>query len=540
MVTLFYFFIYISNIIGLNCINSQNNFFISRIFQLLIPHNKYEKILKKYNINIQIIENKNITNEILINTSYIENIPFEFFYKGKFFYLTDHNLDLLSDKNENQILLIKSNNIFNNYISNNSSLIKYLTKVIIVPKNAIPNINIMSNYCFFQLNIYLLELDENIFNQIINNYIQNDNYYNNNNYYVKIISKKYEIFPFKELYSILLIFSLILFAFAFIYKYTLKKFEDDLKERQIIFLKDLQYYLNEKFTILFFLYIELNIFYSYEGFIMDYSSFIRLLTIFFMIINKTRITSFILDVYSGKGIIYKESYIIKIINYYLSALIILFYIFFQIFTSPLKIPLAFYFLSIFMYTPTFSVIILYSIKNFIFLFKAHSKIKKIKRFNDEYGGAIRLKICNVILQLFFYLIYIFFFFTLHEYLLFKKGICFEIEKDILFQCLDSYIILAIALIYIPRKFPKGFDLYILIIKDSIKSNKVQIFAENNYHSNIPKESFINEKEIIKFIRNNNKRHFSILNPKVFLDKEKDNKNISLLEKNIKIGKLLIP
>jgi hypothetical protein len=251
MVTLFYFIIYISNIIGLNCINSQNNFFISRIFQLLIPHNKYEKILKKYNINIQIIENKNITNEILINTSYIENIPFEFFYKGKFFYLNDHNLNLLSDKNENQILLIKSNNTFNNYITNNSSLIRYLTKVIIVPKNAIPNINIMSNYCLFHLNIYLLELDENIFNQIINKYIQNDKNYNNN-YYARIISKKYEIFPFKELYSILLIFSLILFAFAFIYKYTLKKFEDDLKERQIIFLKDLQYYLNEKFAILFF------------------------------------------------------------------------------------------------------------------------------------------------------------------------------------------------------------------------------------------------------------------------------------------------
>ena len=539
MVTLFYFSIYISNIIGLVCINAQNNLFISRIFQLFIPHNKYEKILKKYNINIQIIENKNIINEFLINTSYIEK-DVEFYYKGKFFYLNDHNLDLLSDKkNKNQILLIKSNNIFNNYISNNSSLIKYLTKVIIVPKNAIPNINIMSNYCLFHLNIYLLELDENIFNQIINKYIQNDKNYNNN-YYARIISKKYEIFPFKELYSILLIFSLILFAFAFIYKYTLKKFEDDLKERQIIFLKDLQYYLNEKFAILFFLYIELNIFYSYEGFIMDYSSFIRLLTIFFMIINKARITSFILDIYSGKGIIYKDSRIINIINYYLSALIILFYILFQIFISPLKIPLAFYFLSIFMYTPTFSVIILYSIKNFIFLFKAHSKIKKIKRFNDEYGGSIRLKICNVILQLIFYLIYIFFFFIFHEYLLFKKGNCFEIEKDILFQCLDSYIILTIALIYIPRKFPKGFDLYILIIKDSIKSNKVQIFDGYNYHSNIPKESFINEKEIIKFIRNNNKRHFSILNPKVFLNKEKDNKNISLLEKNIKIGKLLIP
>jgi len=172
MVTLFYFSIYISNIIGLVCINAQNNLFISRIFQLFIPHNKYEKILKKYNINIQIIENKNIINEFLINTSYIEK-DVEFYYKGKFFYLNDHNLDLLSDKkNKNQILLIKSNNIFNNYISNNSSLIKYLTKVIIVPKNSIPNLNIMSNYCLFHLNIYLLELDENIFNQIINKYMQ--------------------------------------------------------------------------------------------------------------------------------------------------------------------------------------------------------------------------------------------------------------------------------------------------------------------------------------------------------------------------------
>ena len=236
---------------------------------------------------------------------------------------------------------------------------------------------------------------------------------------------------------------------------------------------------------------------------------------------------------------FKESLFYKVMNYYLSSIIILFYILFQIFISPLKIPLAFYFLSFFIYIPNFSIIIFYSIKNLIFLLKANSKIKIIKRFNNEYGGSIRLKICIVISQFIFYLFYIFFFFVLHKYLLFKKGFCFEIEKDILFQSLDSYIILAIALIYIPRKFPNRFDLYILMIKDSIKTNKVQIFAGNNYQTNIPKKILFNEKDINFFIINNKKKHFSILNPKVFLEKEKDNENISLLENNIKIGKLSV-
>ena len=301
MVALIYFIIYLSNIICIICLNSHNDSFINGILKRFIPNNKYQKILTNYNINIQIIENKNITNEFLINTTYkTKDFFFEFYYTGKFFYLNDNNLDLLSEEKnyKNQfILLIKSNNTLNNYISNNISLIKYLTKVIIVPKKAIPNFDIIARYCLKELYIYLIELDGNIFSQIINKY---NNTYNNSKYYVKVLSKKYEVFPYIKLNTLLLIISLILFAFSFIYKYTLKKYEINLKERQINFFKDLQYYINEKFIILFFLYVELNIFYSYEGFIMDNSSFLRILTIFFMIINKAKIINFIINVFMVK------------------------------------------------------------------------------------------------------------------------------------------------------------------------------------------------------------------------------------------------
>lgn len=536
MVPLIYFIIYLSNIICIICINNQNNSFITILIQKLFPQRKYNKLVKKYNINIQITENKKVTNEFFVNTSYIsKDYPFDFLYTGKLFYLNNTNLDLLYSNNHNYqwILLIKSNDTFENYVFHNKSLISSLTKAIIIPKNLINNIDESSKHCFKNLSIYLIEIEEYLFNKLANQYIAQDN---NVNYLVKIISKKYETFPYIGLYSIILYVLLLLFIFSMFYKYLIKKYENSLKIKHILFLKNIQNCLDEKIYILFLLFMDLYFFYNLEGFIYDYTSFIKFFTIIFMIINKSRMINLILNIFYGIGLINKESNIFTIFNFYLTSLITLFYTLFQIFISPLRILYAYYIINIIIYIPIYSVILFYSIKNIIFFCKINSKIRKKQRYNDKYGRAIRLKICILYSQFIIYFIYIFFFFVIHKYLLFKNGFIFEIEKDILFQCLESCLLLLISLIYIPRKWPIGFEYNILLIKDTIKSNKVQLFDEYNYHSNIPKENLSNEIEVKNFVRSNYQKHFTILNPKVFLRKNNDNNN-NILENNIKIGKI---
>ena len=534
MILLLFLIINISNIIF---INSQNETFISELLRKIIPKNNYQKIIRKYNINIQIIENKVITNEFFVNTSYIsDEYPFDFFYKGKFYYLNDTKIDFLSKDNYNNdlILLIRTNSSLNNIISKNRNLIRYSTRVIIIPKNSIDNIGIIAEYCLYDLSIFLIELDENLFNEILDKYIFSNKY----SYFVQIISKKFEVFPYIGLYSIMLIISLSLLFFSFLYKYAIKKFGNHLKEKQIQLAKKITGNIDTKIYINFLLFIELNIFYNEEGFIFDTTSFLKSLTIIIMIFSKAILINIILNIFYGVGLMFKTDLKYKALNFYLGSSIILFYIFSNVFVSPLKMLSAFYIFSIFIYIPSFFVIIIYSLKNIYFLFKALSKIKIIERFYKAYGAAVKLKICIVCIQFIFFLIYLFLFFVSHEYLIFKNGLCFEIEKDILFQSLDNIFILLIGLIYIPRKYPAGFELYILFIKDNIKNNKIQIKTQNFYKTNIPKEDLINENEIKKFIKKNYQKHFSILNPKVFFNNNKEKRDINLLEKNINIGKLV--
>ena len=76
---------------------------------------------------------------------------------------------------------------------------------------------------------------------------------------------------------------------------------------------------------------------------------------------------------------------------------------------------------------------------------------------------------------------------IHEYLILKQGIFFDIEKNILFQCLDAFLLLINGVIYLPRKFPSGFAYYISFVKYQVKRNLIYISSENNYQSNVPKE-----------------------------------------------------
>lgn len=533
MVALIYFLIYLSNIICIICINTQSDFFITKIIKRFISPNNFKKIQIKYNANIQIIENKNITNEFFINTTYISNdFSFDFYYDGKFFYLNDTNIDLLSTMSyKNWIILVESYSTYNKYVSNNRSLIKHLTKVFIIPKYSFPPLSKEARYCYEDLSIYLIEVEEDIFNQLKNKYC--DKYDDNINYYATIKSKKYDIFPYLELSTINLFFSFILFVFIFIHRRLTTMFINNLKRFQINFLNDLFIQVALKLIIFNFFYAEFYVLNRKEGIIEE--SFLQKLFIYlFLIYNKSLTCKIILNTFYGIPLGFKYYKIYKFINYYLISLIILFYVLFQVFKSPNTIPIAFYIINVIIYMPKFSAIIFYSFKNMILLFKIKFKIRKNKRANNIYGRSLILKLLIVIIQFFAYLIYIFFFICLHQYLLFKNGNYFEIEKDILFHCLESGLIIIICIIYIPRKYPVGFEFNIIYIKERIKTNKIKISVENIYKSNIPKEQLTNDKDIKKFVKNNHKRYFSILNPKVFLDKDKNN-NDANLSKNIKIG-----
>ena len=536
MVFLIYFIIYLLNII---CVNSQDNSFISSLLKKYYPPKIYNKLKEKYNINFQIKDNNNnIIKEFFVNTSYIsKEIQFDFFYTGKLFYsnnTNNTNLDLLSMKNHNNnwILLIRSEEIFNNYIKHNKSLIRYLTKAIIIPKNSKIDIKIYAKFCLDEFPLYLIELDEELFNELENKYIEEEN--NDNKYFITIISKKCELFPYIGLYSIILLISLFLFIFSLLNKCLIKKFEDTLKGRQIKFTKEIQCYLDSKLCILFLLLLELNIFYNTEGFIIEYGTFLKSLIIIFMIINKVQMTYFILNIYSGIGLIFLENNIHKSINFYFNTIMTIFYIIFNIFISPLIVAYSFYSINIMIYTPMTIIITFYTIKNIIFFFKINSKIRKIKRYNNKYGSSIRLKLCIVITQFLMFLIYIFFFFILHKYIYFKKRMLFDIERNILFQCLDSCLILLISLVYIPRKWPYGFGNMIITSKGTKLGSKRIKVSNENYHSSFSIEDLNDEKKIKEFSKNNHQKHFILLNPILFLKKNNEN---NLLKNNIKVGKL---
>ena len=145
--------------------------------------------------------------------------------------------------------------------------------------------------------------------------------------------------------------------------------------------------------------------------------------------------------------------------------------------------------------------------------------------------------------------YVFFYFFVQKYILFKKGLCFTIEKDILFQSLESIFILLISIIYLPRKWPEGYGLYILMIHNSKRTNKINISGDNDYSSSIPLNELDSEEKINNYVKNNYQKDFVILNPKVFLEKNRNNiindendeekeiKN-SFLGNNVKLGKLI--
>ena len=539
MATILFFIIYLSNIICIICFNANNNFFASSILKKVLPSKNYKKLFRDYNINIQLTRDQNIVKEYFINTTYMtKDFLFDYSYSGKIFWLNDTNLNQLSTTYYNsKVLLIKQNTTFNTFIKQNKPFIKYITKVIIVPNNTIANLNIIAKYCFYDLSILIIELDQNIFEEL-ENYDQS--------YRINIISKKVDAFPFGFLYMLLLINAFLLFMFSYIYRLLIKMYVSTYNVYQTNFYNTLHNLIDFKIFLLLLLFVELNIFYNVDGIVFEYTSFLQSLLIFFMIINEATYVSFFQRIYYGTGINLKGKKIVAILIGYLTGLHMVFYILFNVFINPLRIPYAFYILNLFISFPIFSEMVYFSIKNIIFLCKAYSKVRSIKIYNNKYGKGITLKIFIISFQFIILLFFGFCYLMIHEYLLFKKGLCFSIEKDILFQCLESFFLLFLAIAYFPREWPYGYDLHILMIHNSKKTSKINILSGENYSSSVPKNELNKEEDIKNYVRNNMNKYYVVLNPKIFLDKnKKDNQNIIeekekenfILGKNIKLGKL---
>ena len=176
-------------------------------------------------------------------------------------------------------------------------------------------------------------------------------------------------------------------------------------------------------------------------------------------------------------------------------------------------------------------------------------IGKANQNSKKYIPGIRLKLFIVLMQFIFALFVISCYLFINNYLLFKKGLCFIIEKDALFQSLDSLFNLLIAFLYFPRIFPEGYPLEIKMIQNFKKSCKINISSDNNYISSIDKENLDTENNIKKYVRDNRNKIYVVLNPKAFLVKNRQDNNIDNLNenkeeekstpgKNIKIGKLI--
>ena len=542
MVAILYFIIYLLNAICIICINAKKDFFfMSKIIEKFMTPDKYRKIFIDYNINIQLNKNNKIEREFLINTSYIsDDILFDFSYSGNLFSLNESNLNLLSTKlYKNKILLIKENTTINDYILQKNPLIKYLSKVIIIPKNSMNNIKVIASYCFYSLSLFVIEIDEDIF-QILEKFGEDET--------INIISKKIDIFPFKLLWIFIIIILSILFALAFLYQLLMKIYKATFNRNLNSFFEVVTYNIYFKILIFLILYMDLNFFYYEEGIIIEYTSFIKSILVFLMIINKVGTIIFFLRIYYGIGIIIKGNKIVSVLMGNLSGFFIVFYILFNIFVNPLRIPVAFYVLNIFITIPMFAEMIYFSVKNIIFLFKSNLIIRKLKFYNETYGSAIKLKLFIIIIQFLFLFMFAYIYLFIHRYLLFKKGLCFGIEKDVLLQCFESCFIIFIAIIYIPRKWPKGYELYISVKISSKKTSKINISDLDNYSSSIQGEDLDNRKKIKNYINNNDNKFYVLLNPKVFLENSRKDNNLiniidetdkknSILANNVKLGKL---
>ena len=173
----------------------------------------------------------------------------------------------------------------------------------------------------------------------------------------------------------------------------------------------------------------------------------------------------------------------------------------------------------------------------IFLFKIISVLRKNKKQYKKYSYSIILKIFMDIFQLIILLFVAYLYLCFYKYFVLKNEFCFNLEKDILFQSLESISIFLIALIYIPRKMNKGLNLDIQMTKEIKCAKSFKISSERKNYNSFNFNSLINILSVKKYIRKNSDKEFIVLNPRaiVLINKKA---NMRVFSKNIfKIGKL---
>jgi hypothetical protein len=195
--------------------------------------------------------------------------------------------------------------------------------------------------------------------------------------------------------------------------------------------------------------------------------------------------------------------------------------------------------------PLFSRMTYYSIKNIVYLIGINSKLYLNKIKYIIYSPVIKLKLFIVFIQLIILLVVAYFYLCINKYFLLKKENFFIIEKDIFLQSLESCFLILISIIYIPRKMPKYYNLYILLITGYKSNFKIKIKIKDNYSSSINKINFDNERIIQKYIDDNSDKKYLIINPSSFFPKNKNKEIVDegesdklILGKNIKLGKLM--
>lgn len=517
-----YLIIYLINIVD---INSQNNTLSHKNIKISFSNKYSNKTIEKYDTNLQIIENETIIDEIFINNSYIfNNYTLEFSYSGKILYLNEINLDVIYKENEyndkyDWILLISSISILNEYISNYNKIINKITKVIIIPKGIIENIDIIANACYLELSIYLIEFDNNLFNQLIETYVYND--LSNNYFYGKIMSKKYELFSYLNLKSKAIVILILLFFITFFY-FIFKDINEEEKNNcyELIY-KNLGF----KLIIFMLLYIDLNNFTNLKGFYNYQNSNYFSIGLFSILITKYYITKSFFFELTGVGLYIKIPLfyliIIKLLCLSSFILYIIDYFFFSLEKSKLFFML---------YILIANTILFVNIKNIIYLCRLNSKINNIREYK-KYQNSIKLKIFILISQLIAFITYIYNFFYLIKYLLFKQKLYFQIEKYVLLEGLQILLFLIISILHIPLLCTFGFNHYISIKK--YKNKKLKI--DYNYESNIPKSTRFNFYKIIDFIKIKNQKPIVVLNPKAFFNNNKKLKDKNSISIKSKIG-----
>ena len=519
--------IYFLSFILLMCFIPSNDFLVTPFIKKIIPSKQYQKLFINYNITIGLNREINEENyrELFIKTS---NIPQEyfndFFLTGKLLKLNDTVLNIFpSEYYINRILLIRSYNTFIKYIKQNRGIIKFLSKVIFVPKNSISNYNNIVKYCFEDLSILVIELEENIFKTL-----EEFGEYNN----IIILSKQLDLLPYKFLINILNIIIILILLFLLLYRALARRFLNDIS-RNGIHTKIINQLLF-KLIILSLLRFELNSLYNEENIYIKHTNFWNVLAKCLMIINRL-IIIFFEKIYLGFGIQFKYQQ-----TYCYCIVYTVFYILF----NPLRIP-EILFMRIMFLIPLFSRMTYYSIKNIVYLIGINSKLYLNKIKYIIYSPVIKLKLFIVFIQLIILLVVAYFYLCINKYFLLKKENFFIIEKDIFLQSLESCFLILISIIYIPRKMPKYYNLYILLITGYKSNFKIKIKIKDNYSSSINKINFDNERIIQKYIDDNSDKKYIIINPSSFFPKNKNKEIVDegendqlILGKNIKLGKLM--